>query len=238
MDDINRLCPRYGARVARIQELNLARSDAVLRAGSTDVENDCAIWFLDLISVENRHIQVFVLEELEELLAHNDEVVAGEVGAHFIYFLLDDVDKAHVGCAVDELLHRGQVLLCDMVNLFRLHHQLALVLESHEHQVEQSLHGLGVQLAIRTVRDFVEDLFGAFERVHLLRPKDLFDNALRKHVGDDLLEDLRAPVPRQVLLPQPLVQNVDHFAAEVANDERQHQLVCARHIRTNFSINI
>ena len=77
----------------RIKELNLSGSDAVLRPMITQVKQELTIGPLNLISIEQRYVQMLVFSQFEELLSYNSEVIAGECTAHRFELFFDKGDE-------------------------------------------------------------------------------------------------------------------------------------------------
>ena len=85
---------------------------------------------------------MLVFEELVYLLSYDNIVVSREVAAHTVKLLLSHLYERNIRRPRNQLLHRFQMLLSDVVYFLRLDHHLTLVLEGHQHEIKQCLHGL------------------------------------------------------------------------------------------------
>lgn len=196
-------------------ELDGARLDRVLRADATKVEVDGAIEALNLVLDEQANFDMAILEELVHLLTDDAPIVCVHFGAHLDESSLCIANILSGVSTFDELLECIQVLHREVVDFFWLHGQLNLVLDAHNHQVEQLLHTRIIQLHDRAVRKLLEDLLRRVHRVQILRPEQFIDETPCEQAFHDVLQDFGRAVFGDVLRPQTLVKDVNHLTAEI-----------------------
>ena len=94
--NIDLLSANFLSRYVRVVEFDYAWLKAMLRAWTTHIQQDSAVRFLHLVTVEYGHIQVPVFEELKQLLSNDNIVVAGEGFTHLVHLLFSYLYEARV----------------------------------------------------------------------------------------------------------------------------------------------
>ena len=206
--------------VFRVEELNLSWLYTMAWSMPAHIQNYLTCQLLDTVASEDRYKLRSIFKEIVNLLARNPPVVTCESSTHLFELLLSNCNKAYSWWSFNELFHRLQMLCCNKEQLFILHNHLDLILEGHHHEVKQGLHGILVQLTIWTLSDFLKYLFHALDWIHLLWAEDLIYDSLRQHVLNDTFQHFWTFLLCLVLISQPLIEDVDHFSAQIKDYER------------------
>ena len=119
MHYVDLLRPRLFS-IRRVEEFDLTRLNAELRANVAEIKIDRTIKALNLVLDEERHLDVAVLKELVHLLTNDCVVIGIETGTHLIESLFCGDDMLLGFCASDQLLHRFQMLVSNEHKLFWL----------------------------------------------------------------------------------------------------------------------
>ena len=97
------------------------------------------------------------------------------------------------------------MLHSQVIDFFWLNRELNLILDTHDHEIEELLHACIIKLHYRAVGKFLEDLFCSVHRVDRLRPEKFLDEAISQETLDDVLEHFRGAFLCHILRSESLV---------------------------------
>eukprot|EP00760_Papus_ankaliazontas_P006888 PhM_4_TR1320/c1_g1_i1/m.101083 len=222
-------CRAHGGTVGGVGPHGTYALDArVVRRGegpSAD-EHERAILELHVVLQEEGDLDALVLEDVQDGLAHSGKVTVREGCSQLRNARGDLGDLLSRRGALDHGLDGSEVVDGGRQHLAGVHAAHHLVLETHEHELEQLLHRRLRELHDGRVCDALEEVAHGGQRLQLLGLAQLREEFLGEHGGGDVLKHAHGLLLDDVLGVEALLEDVHHLAAEVVHQERHGEDGC------------